>query len=49
MNEYAIVEDDEMATSGIAEEKRGGTRGNEKFDKLKRKRKEDNNKVSEEG
>lgn len=49
VNEYDKVEDDEMATSSVAEEKRECNRGNGKFDKMKRKRKEDFSKVSENG
>lgn len=51
VNEYARMEDDKMATSGVAEERRGGNGGNGsgKFDKSKRKRKEDYSKVSTNG
>lgn len=51
MNEYARVEDDEMVTSQVAEERRwgNGVNGNVKFDKSKKKRKEDFSKVNEDG
>ena len=49
VNEYARVEDNEMATSGVVEKRKGGNGANGKFDKFKRKRKEDFSKVSENG
>lgn len=43
VNEYTRVEDDEVATSGVAEQNRkiNGGNNNNKFDKSKRKKKED--------
>lgn len=51
VNEYARVKDDEMVTSGAAEEKRGNTMGSGsgKYDKSKRNIREDFRKVSEDG
>ena len=46
VNKYARVEDDEMTTASLAEEKKGNV---EKFDKSKRKRMEENNKFGEDG
>lgn len=46
VNEYARVEDDEMNLTGPAKEKKGNEG---KFDKMKRKMKEENNKVNVDG
>lgn len=46
VNKYARVENNEITTIGAAEEKKGNSR---KFDNTKRKRKEENNKVGEDG
>ena len=54
VNEFASVEDDEIAVSGSAEHKKGNGEGNEgncngKFYRTKRKRKEDYSIVSKDG
>ena len=51
VNEYARVEDDEVAISGVAEHNRGNSGGTsrEKFKKFKRKRKDDNIVVIDDG